>query len=97
MSVKFVKYGIPYFKQIYWTPQMDGPRESDNPADNLGGLGDMGFGGGGGGMGGGSGTGGGGGFGGAVKGLDIPSLGAPDRAPTQDAPTAPSLPPTSPF
>ena len=40
---------------------------------------------------------GGGGFGGAVKGLDIPSLGAPDRAPTQDAPTAPSLPPTSPF
>ena len=65
MSVKFVKYGIPYFKQIYWTPQMDGPRESDNPADNLGGLGDMGFGGGGGGMGGGSGTGGGGGFGGS--------------------------------
>ena len=40
---------------------------------------------------------GGGGFGGAVKGLAIPSLGAPDRAPTQDAPTAPSLPPTSPF
>ena len=40
---------------------------------------------------------GGGGFGVAVKGLDIPSLGAPDRAPTQDAPTAPSLPPTSPF
>ena len=31
-------------------------------------------------------------------GLDIPSLGAPapDRAPTQDAPTAPSFP-TSPF
>ena len=39
---------------------------------------------------------GGGGLGGA--GLDIPSLGAPapDRAPTQDAPTAPSFPP-SPF
>ena len=35
--------------------------------------------------------------GGAFGGLDIPSLGAPDRAPTQDAPTAPSLPPTSPF
>ena len=31
--------------------------------------------------------------GGALGGLDIPSLGAPDRAPTQDAPTAPSLPP----
>ena len=36
--------------------------------------------------------------GGALGGLDIPSLGAPapDRAPTQDAPTAPSFP-TSPF
>ena len=34
--------------------------------------------------------------GGALGGLDIPSLGAPDRAPAQDSPTAPSLP-TSPF
>jgi len=34
--------------------------------------------------------------GGAFGGLDIPSLGAPDRAPAQDSPTAPSLP-TSPF
>ena len=36
--------------------------------------------------------------GGALGGLDIPSLGepAPDRAPAQDSPTAPSLP-MSPF
>ena len=36
--------------------------------------------------------------GGALGGLDIPKFGAPtpDRAPTQDAPTAPSFPP-SPF
>ena len=31
--------------------------------------------------------------GGALGGLDIPSLGAPDGAPTQDAHTATSLPP----
>ena len=35
--------------------------------------------------------------GGALGGLDIPSLGAPDRAPAPDAPTEPSLPVPMPF
>ena len=56
MAVKFVKYGIPYYKQITWTPAMDGPVGDDpfGPGDNPTG---------GGGPGGGTG-GGGGGFGG---------------------------------
>ena len=37
-----------------------------------------------------------GGVGGALGGLDIPSLGAPDSAPTPSAPTGPAIP-SSPF
>ena len=82
MAVKFVKYGLPYYKQITWTPAMDGPvgddpfGPGDNPTGGGGpgggtGGGGGGFGGQGGGYQGGGNTGGGGTGGGYVPGGSI--------------------------